>query len=93
MTLRFATAVLLTGAAIAGLAASAGAHGRSVSYSTWSFDDTGARVRVRVTRLDLTRLAVDPVGSRRDSERVGRMLADQLVLSSGGRSLTRPSRY
>jgi hypothetical protein len=66
-------------------AASATAHGRSVSYSTWSLDATGADVRARISRLELTRLALDPTASREQSEEVARLLADALRLDSGGR--------
>jgi hypothetical protein len=65
-------------------AASAFAHGRSVSYSSWSFDEGGAQVRARISRLELTRLALDPAASQRASDRVGRLLASELQLSSGG---------
>ena len=37
-------------------AAPAPAHERSVSYSTWTLDDAGARVTVRLTALEATRL-------------------------------------
>jgi hypothetical protein len=64
-------------------AASAAAHGRSVSYSTWSPDATGAEVRARVSRLELTRLALDPTTSREQADEVGRLLAASLRLSAG----------
>jgi len=63
---------------------SAQAHGRSVSYSTWNLDGDTVRVRARISRLELTRLALDPVGSLRDAQRVARLLAGQLRLSSDG---------
>ena len=46
------------------------AHTRSASYSSWQLDEDGARVRLRVTLLELTRLppqalpaAADPIGA------------------------------
>jgi hypothetical protein len=65
-------------------AGNAHAHGRSVSYSTWNLDGDTVHVRARISRLELTRLALDPVGSPRDAERVGRLLAGQLRLRSDG---------
>jgi hypothetical protein len=65
-------------------AASASAHGRSVSYSTWAFDETGADVRARISRLELTRLALDPTTSQQQSDEVGRLLILALQLQSGG---------
>jgi hypothetical protein len=38
----------------------AGAHTRSVSYSSWSLDEAGALVYARISLLDLSRLALDP---------------------------------
>lgn len=64
-------------------ASAAHAHDRSVSYSTWSLSDTGASVRVKVSRLDLTRLALDPVGSPGDAERAARILSDRISLYAG----------
>jgi len=34
----------------------AAAHGRSLSYSSWKLSSDGALVRVRIPRLELTRL-------------------------------------
>jgi hypothetical protein len=65
-------------------AASASAHGRSVSYSTWVFDSAGAEVRARISRLELTRLALDPTLSQQQSDEVGRLLVRSLELRSGG---------
>ena len=67
------------------VAESASAHGRSVSYSTWAFDESGAEVRARISRLELTRLALDPTASRQQSEEVGRLLVQALELRSGDR--------
>jgi hypothetical protein len=65
-------------------AGDAHAHGRSVSYSTWNFDGDRVHVQARISRLELTRLALDPVGSPGDSERVARLLAEELRLRSDG---------
>jgi hypothetical protein len=66
-------------------AGTASAHGRSVSYSTWNFDAEDPQARARISRLELTRLGLDPTTSPQESERVGRLLASQLRLVSGGR--------
>jgi hypothetical protein len=76
---------LLATVASLGIAATAAAHGRSVSYSTWDLDADGARVRARISRLELTRLALDPVASQQQSDRVGRLLAAQLQMFAAGR--------
>ena len=62
-------------------AADARAHARSVSYSRWEIDDTGADVVLRMPLLELSRLgpeALPPLDGA--SER----LAAQLVLESDG---------
>ena len=76
---------LIAGALCLLAAASASAHGRSVSYSTWAFDAAGADVRARISRLELTRLALDPTASQRQSDEVGRLLTLTLQLRSGDR--------
>jgi hypothetical protein len=60
------------------------AHGRSTSYSRWEIDAEGASVWASVSRLDLTRLGLDPIGSALDAQRVGALLAADLALDSGG---------
>jgi len=67
---------------------SASAHARSVSYSSWSMTTDGARVQVRVSLLELTRLGIplpglSGAGRGDDPDAVGRYLADRLVLLSG----------
>lgn len=57
----------------------AGAHERSVSYSTWVFDDDGAEVRARLSSRDATRLAPTRSGSS-----LGGYLAARLRLMVGG---------
>jgi len=62
------------------VAAPLSAHSRSMSYSLWDMDDAGATVRVRVSRLELTRMALDPVRSDRDDRLVSEMLAAAIRL-------------
>ncbi len=58
---RIAAMLALTLAA--GLAPmAAGAHGRSLSYSTWEVSRLGAQVRVRLPQLELTRLPPERLG-------------------------------
>ncbi len=65
-------------------ASEAYAHTRSVSYSSWELDAEGARVRVRIPLLELSRLALDPVLDVGTGGRAARYLADRLRLSRGG---------
>ncbi len=62
------------------IAGPAAAHTRSMSYSLWDMDDAGATVRVRVSRLELTRRALDPVRSDEDDRLVSGMLAASVRL-------------
>jgi hypothetical protein len=66
------------------LAAGAQAHTRSVSYSSWSLDSEGADVHVRMSLLELTRLAIDPDRDVGSGGAVGRYLAEHLRLERGG---------
>lgn len=52
-------------------AGAAGAHGRSVSYSSWDLRGDRAKVEVRIERVELTRLGLDPTASREDARRAG----------------------
>jgi len=79
------TLVALTAAAVlcsGGLAApGASAHTRSISHSSWRLDDEGARVKLRIPRLELTRVALDaPPEDPALSALAGRYLADRLAL-------------
>lgn len=65
-------------------AASAFAHTRSVSYSSWSLRPDGADVVVRVSLLELSRLAFDPSLDVGSGGRAARYLADHLDLEMGG---------
>jgi hypothetical protein len=72
--------------AVACLAASeAGAHGRSLSWSSWRVTPEGAAVRVRVPLLELTRLGIDPIGDPRAKAAIAQRLAAQVRLARGGR--------
>ena len=62
----------------------AAAHGRSLSYSSWKLTPDGALVRVRIPRLELTRLALDPVLEPHKQAAVIRLLAEHVRLSSRG---------
>lgn len=63
------------------LARSAAAHERTVSYSTWEIDGGRARVRVRLTPLDVSRW---PWAAGADADRqIGAYLADHLALRAG----------
>jgi hypothetical protein len=65
--------------------APAAAHTRSLSYSTWKLRTDGADARSRISRLDFTRLGLDPIGSAHDAQRAAAIVADSLVLRAGGR--------
>jgi hypothetical protein len=60
------------------------AHGRSLSYSSWKLTRTGAVVRVRIPRLELTRLALDPVLEPGTQAAVTGLLGERVQLSSHG---------
>ena len=77
-------------AVIGGLlvAASAGAHTRSVSYSSWNLDDTGATVRVRIPLLELSRLSLDPTLDVGSGGRAAIYLAERLSLFVGDERCT-----
>lgn len=60
------------------------AHGRSLSYSSWTITRDGALVRVRIPRLELTRLAMDPVLQPGTQMGVVALLANEVRLSSHG---------
>jgi hypothetical protein len=60
------------------------AHERSVSYSEVRIDGAEARVRARITRLDLSRLPLDPLAEASVDDAVARYLASHLTLARGG---------
>ena len=73
-------------ALVLALAASdAYAHGRSLSYSSWTLTADGAHVRVRIPRIELTRLALDPVLEPGTRAQVVALLAENVRLSSRGK--------
>ncbi len=61
---------------------SVAAHTRSMSHSLWDMDENGAEVRLRVSRLELTRLARDPVSSHDDDAAVADLVVKALRLYS-----------
>jgi len=78
--------LVLVAAASCGLllATEAAAHTRSISHSSWRPDETGARVKVRIPRLELTRVGLDaPPQDRGLSALAGGYLADHLALRAG----------
>jgi hypothetical protein len=79
---RFALALVLLGTAVS--ASSVDAHTRSLSYSSWTLDEAGADVRVRVPLLELSRLALDPSLDMGSDGRAARYLAGHLDLIRGG---------
>lgn len=84
---------LLAGLVATGLLAPgpATAHTKSVSHSSWRFDDDGgARVRVRIPRLELTRVGLDaPPGDPALAATAGRYLADLLLVRAGAKPCPR----
>jgi hypothetical protein len=59
------------------------AHTKSISYSSWHFGESGASVRVRISRLELTRIGLG-TDVDRDAVRVGDYLRSRLQLHSEG---------
>ena len=62
------------------------AHGRSLSYSSWVLTRDGALVRVRIPRLELTRLAMDPVLAPGTQAGAAALVAREVRLSSHGQA-------
>ncbi len=75
--------MLLCALLAAGATAPAHGHTRSISYSGWDLDGAGATVRTRISRLDVTRLGLDPVGSPEDSAVLADYLSARLELRVG----------
>jgi hypothetical protein len=67
-----------------GAALPAAAHTRSVSYSSWQLDASGATVQVRISLLELSRLAFDPVLDVGSGGPAAQYLAGHLALRAGG---------
>ena len=84
-------------AVLAGSAASG--HGRSVSYSTWTLDDMGAEISLRLKLLELSRLGPGaiPPGSLPGGadngapDRPGRAFPNELVLLADGEPCAIPA--
>jgi hypothetical protein len=84
MPARCAPLALAGLAAALSLAGSAAAHTRSLSYSSWEQEAGGARVQVRVSQLDLSRIGIafaEPAGG---VDPIGIYLQERLVLRAGG---------
>ncbi|MCL4685742.1 HupE/UreJ family protein [Myxococcota bacterium] len=81
---RIVGAAVLAAIAVAAVPDPAGAHGRSLSWSSWRLTDEGAHVRVRVPLLELTRLGVDPTADPSAGRSIARQLAAQMQLTRGG---------
>jgi hypothetical protein len=64
---------------------SADAHNRSTSWSSWEIDGREARVRFRITQLELTRLPWGIVSAPRLAPELGRYLSEGLQPEAGGR--------
>jgi hypothetical protein len=80
---RRAALVLALAASVAAVAPAA-AHTRSVSYSSWQLDASGATVQARISLLELSRLAFDPMLDVATGGPVARYLAEHLTLRAGG---------
>jgi hypothetical protein len=65
------------------LSAPVAAHTRSVSYSSWQLDGSGATVQVRISLLELSRLAFDPALDVGADGPAARYLAEHLALRAG----------
>jgi hypothetical protein len=77
-------ALLAALALAAAIASDAGAHGRSLSYSSWRLTNDGGVVRVRIPRLELTRFGLDPVSEPVAGQQVTQLLAEHVRLASHG---------
>jgi len=66
--------------------APAGAHTRSLSYSAWELEPDGARVQVRVSQLDLSRLGLAFAQPAAGVDPIGDYLRERLRLRAGGQA-------
>jgi hypothetical protein len=57
------------------------AHGRSVSYSSWTLGPTGAHVELRLAAIDVTLVGLDPW---RDGDAIAHYAAEHLVARGPG---------
>jgi hypothetical protein len=76
-------AALACGATLALGSAPAFAHTRSLSYSAWDAEPAGARVRVRVSQLDLSRLGIAFAEPASGADPIGDYLRERLRLRAG----------
>lgn len=81
---RIATAAAIV-AGIAGVVDDASAHARSVSYSSWQLDGDEARVTLRLSLLELTRLRPDPLREPQLDAALAAYLTERLQLLAAGR--------
>ena len=65
------------------LARAAGAHDRSTSYSAWEIDGTRARVTVRISELDLSRLPLMAADTDQRKRALAMYLTQHLQLFAG----------
>ena len=65
-------------------AAPAAAHDRTVSYSTWDIDGAHARIRARLTPLDVSRLPWSLTTGAELDRRLGDYLTESLTLDADG---------
>jgi hypothetical protein len=87
--IRLGALALVAGVSLAAAgvpALDAGAHGRSLSYSSWRVVPGGAWVRVRLPLLEVTRLGVDPIDDPGAARGVGQVLVEHVRLASAGRA-------
>ena len=82
--MRHARAALAAALLLGVLAPAAGAHTRSLSYSSWEIEGREARVRLRIPQLELTRLPWGIVSPPRFAPELGRYLTGALRLEAGG---------
>ena len=76
--------LLALGSVLAGVATPARAHTRSVSYSSWEFDASGARVALRIALYQLTRLPPQRLSQgSRSGDPVAAYVAARLRLRAG----------
>lgn len=82
--MRHARLALLLAATALLLPSIAAAHGRSISYSSWKFSGDGAWVTVRIPRIELTRLQLDPIADLAARGQIGQLLAESIRLTGDG---------
>jgi hypothetical protein len=78
----FHSALLVVLLAVTLVARDVGAHGRSISYSSWELAAADARVRVRIPLVELSRLPIQP-SEVLDGDVVELYLAQHLQLLAG----------